>query len=92
LLAIALPLSQISKEEDIYGNLHTKWWIKNKIIFVDSSSGEVERPSTKKTGLIGISDFHDNLKFDIVFKNGPKEYISWFIELANERSNFKKNS
>jgi len=42
--------------------------------------------------LIGISDVHDNLKFDIVFKNGPKEYISWFIELANERSNFKKNS
>ena len=46
----------------------------------------------KKTGLIGISDVHDNLKFDIVFKNGPKEYISWFIELAYERSNFKKNS
>jgi len=61
-----------------------------KIILVDSSSGEVERPSTKKTGLLGISDVHDNLKFDIVFKNGPKEYISWFIELANERSNFKK--
>ena len=64
----------------------------NKIIFVDSSSGEVERPSTKKSGLIGISDIYDNLKFDIIFKNGPKEYISWFIELANKRSNFKKNS
>jgi len=64
----------------------------NKIIFVDSSSGEVERPSTKKTGLIGISDVFDDLKFDIVFKNGPKEYISWFIELANKRSKFKKNS
>ena len=72
--------------------LGNEYGIKNKIIFVDSSSGEVERPSTKKTGLIGISDVHDNLKFDIVFKNGPKEYISWFIELANERSNFKKNS
>ncbi|MDA9701258.1 glucosylglycerol 3-phosphatase [Prochlorococcus sp. AH-736-L23] len=72
--------------------LGNEFGIKNKIIFVDSSSGEVERPSTKKTGLIGISDVHDNLKFDIVFKNGPKEYISWFIELANERSNFKKNS
>ena len=58
----------------------------NKIIFVDSSSGEVERPSTKKTGLTGISDLYDNLKFDIVFKNGPKEYISWFIEFANELS------
>ncbi len=72
--------------------LGNEFGIKNKIIFVDSSSGEVERPSTKKTGLIGISDVHDNLKFDIVFKNGPKEYISWFIELANQRSNFKKNS
>ena len=28
LLAIALLLSQISREEDIYGNLHTKGWIK----------------------------------------------------------------
>jgi len=72
--------------------LGNEFGINNKIIFVDSSSGEVERPSTKKTGLIGISDNYDNLKFDIVFKNGPKEYISWFIELANERSNFKKNS
>ncbi len=72
--------------------LGNEYGIKNKIIFVDSSSGEVERPSTKKTGLIGISDVHDNLKFDIVFKNGPKEYISWFIELASKRSNFKKNS
>ena len=72
--------------------LGNEFGIKNKIIFVDSSSGEVERPSTKKTGLIGISDFHDNLKFDIVFKNGPKEYISWFIQLASKRSNFRKNS
>ena len=44
----------------------------------------------KKTGLIGISDLYDKLKFDIVFKNGPKEYISWFIELASKRSKFKK--
>ncbi|WP_288262617.1 glucosylglycerol 3-phosphatase [uncultured Prochlorococcus sp.] len=62
----------------------------NKIIFVDSSFGEVERPSIKKTGLLGISDLDDNLKFDMIFENGPKEYISWFIELAKKRSNFKK--
>jgi len=72
--------------------LGNEFGINNKIIFVDSSSGEVERPSTKKTGLKGISDLCDNLKFDLVFQNGPKEYISWFIELANKRSNFKKNS
>ena len=70
--------------------LGNEFGIKNKIIFVDSSSGEVERPSTKKTGLKGISDIDDNLKFDMVFENGPKEYISWFIELASKRSNFKK--
>jgi len=46
----------------------------------------------KKTGLTGISDLYDNLKFDLIFQNGPKEYISWFIELANKRSKFKKNS
>ena len=70
--------------------LGNEFGIKNKIIFVDSSSGEVERPSTKKTGLVGISDDEDNLKFDMVFKNGPKEYINWFIELAKNRSKFKK--
>ena len=72
--------------------LGNEFGINNKIIFVDSSSGEVERPSVKKTGLIGISDVDDNLKFDMVFKNGPKEYISWFIELAKKRSKLKKNS
>ena len=72
--------------------LGNEFGIKNKIIFVDSSSGEVERPSTKKTGLKGISDINDNLKFDLIFKNGPKEYISWFIELSKKRSKFKKKS
>ena len=71
--------------------LGNEFGIKNKIIFVDSSSGEVERPSTNRTGLLGISDFHDNLKFDMVFENGPKEYISWFIEMAYKRSHFKNN-
>jgi len=72
--------------------LGNEFGINNKIIFVDSSSGEVERPSTKRNGLTGISDLYDNLKFDLIFQNGPKEYISWFIELASKRSNFKKNS
>ena len=71
--------------------LGKEFGINNKIIFVDSSSGEVERPSTKKTGLIGISDDADKLKFDMVFKNGPDQYINWFIELAKKRVNFKKD-
>tara|TARA_Y100000766_G_scaffold267293_1_gene262370 strand:- start:41 stop:1261 length:1221 start_codon:yes stop_codon:yes gene_type:complete len=61
----------------------------NKIIYVDSSSGEVYRPSTKETGFKGISDNEDILKFDKVFQNGPAEYINWFIDLANKRSKFK---
>tara|TARA_B100000459_G_scaffold14412_1_gene7506 strand:- start:362 stop:1576 length:1215 start_codon:yes stop_codon:yes gene_type:complete len=61
----------------------------NKIIFVDSSSGEVYRPSTKKSGFEGIIDEEDNLKFDIVFQNGPKEYVEWFIKFVRNRSKFK---
>ena len=53
---------------------------------------KLKDPLQKKNGLTGISDVYDNLKFDMVFQNGPKEYISWFIELANKRSKFKKNS
>ncbi len=64
----------------------------NKIIFVDSSSGEVYRPSTKISGLKGISDEEDNLKFDMIFQNGPKEYLNWFIEFAKKRSKLKTNS
>jgi len=61
----------------------------NKIIYVDSSSGEVYRPSTKTSGLNGISDDEDNLKFDIIFPNGPNEYKKWFIKIVKDRSKFK---
>ena len=63
----------------------------NKIIFVDSSSGEVYRPSTKKSGFEGIIDEEDNLKFDMVFQNGPKEYFEWFTKFVRNRSKFKNN-
>ena len=62
----------------------------NKIIFVDSSEGEVFRPSTKKTGLMGITDQEDKLKFDIVFQDGPQEYIKWFTNFAEKRYDLKK--
>ena len=61
----------------------------NKIIFVDSSSGEVYRPSTKISGFEGIIDEEDNLKFDMVFQNGPKEYVEWFTKFVRNRSKFK---
>ena len=63
--------------------------IKNNIIFVDSSDGEVFRPSTKKTGLKGITDKFDILKFDIIFQDGPEEYINWFTKIANKRYQIK---
>ena len=70
--------------------LGNEFGIDNQIIYVDSSSGDVFRPSTKISGLQGISDDKDELKFDIIFQNGPKEYIDWFIETANKRYQFKK--
>ncbi len=59
--------------------------IKNNIIFVDSSYGEVFRPSIKETGLKGITDKYDSLKFDIIFQDGPEEYINWFTKIAHKR-------
>ena len=72
--------------------LGEEYGIKNKIIFVDSSDGEVFRPSTNKTGLIGISDKYDKLKFDAIFQNGSKEYIDWFINIANKRFEIKNKN
>ena len=66
--------------------------IENKIIFVDSSSGEVFRPSTKITGLEGISDEQDILKFDMIFQNGSKEYNNWFIKIAEKRFQIKNKN
>jgi len=69
--------------------LGDEYGIKNNIIFVDSSYGEVYRPSTKETGLKGITDKDDILKFDIIFQNGPKEYINWFNKIAHQRYKIK---
>tara|TARA_Y100001970_G_C14255615_1_gene875163 strand:- start:7271 stop:8479 length:1209 start_codon:yes stop_codon:yes gene_type:complete len=55
----------------------------NQIIYVDSSSGEVYRPSTRKDGLQGITDKADILKFNLVFRDGPKEYMEWFSQLCS---------
>tara|TARA_Y100001968_G_scaffold333950_1_gene401713 strand:- start:4870 stop:6087 length:1218 start_codon:yes stop_codon:yes gene_type:complete len=66
--------------------------ISNKIIFVDSSEGEVFRPSTKRTGLRGITDDKDKLKFDMIFQNGSKEYNNWFVNIASKRFKIKNNN
>ena len=71
--------------------LGEEFGVQNKIAFVDSSSGEVFRPSTKETGLMGISDEDDRLNFDIIFQNGPEEYIKWFINIAKKRYHFRNS-
>ncbi len=72
--------------------LGKEYEIDNKIIFVDSSSGEVFRPSTKKTGLEGISDEQDSLEFDLIFQNGSEEYNQWFINIAEKRFQIKNKN
>ncbi|WP_320674628.1 glucosylglycerol 3-phosphatase [Prochlorococcus sp. MIT 1341] len=49
---------------------------------VDSSFGEVDRPSFIKDKLKGITDEKDRLKFDFLFDQGPAQYINWFIKLS----------
>ncbi len=61
----------------------------NLVIFVDSSHGEVNRPSVKGKILNGISDPDDILKFNLIMDKGDKEYIEWFIDLAIKRSRIK---
>ncbi len=63
--------------------------IKNSIIFVDSSYGDVFRPSTKGNDLKGITDKEDTLKFDVIFQNGPEEYRNWFTKMADKRHKIK---
>ncbi len=59
--------------------------IKNKTILVDSSWGEVDRPSFRNN-LEGITDKNDPLKFNLLIKDGPKEYLEFFKRLAMRRS------
>ena len=58
----------------------------NQIIFVDSSYGEVYRPSTIDGNFDGITDERDNLKFTIVMNRGPEQYKSWIKEFCKRRS------
>ena len=57
----------------------------NRVILVDSSHGEVDRPSLTDGRLLGISDPEDPLELDVLMPGGPAEYISWFQALAQRR-------
>jgi glucosylglycerol 3-phosphatase len=58
----------------------------NRVVVVDSSHGEVDRPSLSDPALTGISDPDDPLRLDVLMTAGPKQYISWFCQLAAQRS------
>ncbi len=55
----------------------------NQVVFVNSSNDQVLRPRIKGTDMTGISDPNDDLKFNMIINNGPKEYIEWFKQLAS---------
>ena len=57
----------------------------NRVVLVDSSHGEVDRPSLANGQLEGISDPDDPLQLDVVMPGGPEQYIAWFRELAQRR-------
>ncbi len=56
---------------------------KNRVVLVDSSSGEVDRPNFKSSLYNGITDPEDPLKFNILFHDGPSSYINWFSKLSD---------
>ena len=55
----------------------------NQVIFVNSSNDQVLRPSINGNDMTGISDANDDLKFNMIINDGPKEYIEWFKQLAS---------
>ncbi len=62
----------------------------NHILLVDSSHGEVDRPSFSDGKLKGITDPLDPLEITNVFEGGPEEYIEWYIRLSQNYANSTK--
>ena len=58
----------------------------NRVVLVDSSGGEVDRPSLADGSLAGISDPDDPLHFDVCIPGGPEAYVNWFIGLSEART------
>ena len=53
----------------------------SRVVHVDSSHGEVDRPNLSDSKLTGISDPDDPLHFDCLVKGGPEDYVEWFKTL-----------
>ena len=60
----------------------------NRVILVDSSHGEVDRPSLEDERLEGISDPEDPLQFNVLMPDGPQQYVTWFKDFAHRRSEY----
>ena len=58
----------------------------NRVVLVDSSHGEVDRPSHTDGRLLGITDPEDPLHLDVLMRGGPEQYIAWFQQLAVART------
>ena len=58
----------------------------NRVVLVDSSHGEVDRPSHADGSLQGITDPEDSLRIDVLMPDGPDQYIAWFRQLSERRS------
>ena len=54
----------------------------NQVVFVNSCNDQVLRPKINGADMTGISDPNDDLTFNMVINDGPKEYIEWFKQLA----------
>ena len=54
----------------------------NQVIFVNSCNDQVLRPKINGADMTGISDPNDDLNFNMIINDGPREYIEWFKQLA----------
>jgi len=50
---------------------------------IDSSGGELDRPSLQDPELKGLSDPEDPLRLDVLVPGGPEAYVEWFVDLAD---------
>ena len=55
----------------------------NQVVFVNSCNDQVLRPRINGNDMKGVSDPNDDLKFNMIINDGPKEYIEWFKQLAS---------
>ena len=62
--------------------LGERYGTSNRVVLIDSSGGEVDRPCLADGSLKGITDPEDPLHFDVVMPGGPKQYVAWFQQLA----------